>query len=379
MPIGTVLTIASLAASAGSAGGSFAQAARARRMKEDAERAAEKSVREARKRGEVNYYDQLAIAKSPYDLEREAMINSAAQAMEAAREASTRGVAATAGRLQQFQAKGQRDIASRMESEAQRIEQLKATEGARVADMMYNLSLAEAEGAQLAARDAEEARSAAMTAGFKSIGSAIGQAAALPALYPEQKLKMVDTIGDQTVNYATPDMAGDMSTLTSPAGVPRSGAAGEVLQPGEFGAMPAAPDVTATQAPYVMDPLMYSVLAGREAPLRPAPASVTGGNLGVQPAPAPQVAMDPQLTSALQNAQSFFGMGATQVPIGTPSMPSMQALPPQQVGGLIPRAQLMGQTAPFATPSAYAPFAQPAQAQQSQMAAYLQYLNSLNR
>ena len=391
MPIGTVLTIASLAASAGSAGGSFAQAARARRMKEDAERAAEKAVREARKRGEVNYYDQLAIAKSPYDLEREAMINSAAQAMEAAREASTRGVAATAGRLQQFQAKGQRDIASRMESEAQRIEQLKATEGARVADMMYNLSLAEAEGAQLAARDAEEARSAAMTAGFKSIGSAIGQAAALPALYPEQKLKMVDTIGDQTVNYATPDMAGDMSTLTSPAGAPRSGAAGEVLQPGEFGAMPAAPDVTATQAPYVMDPLTYSVLAGREAPLRPAPASVTGGNLGVQPAgsfgapdgmrsaPAPQVAMDPQLTSALQNAQSFFGMGATQVPIGTPSMPSMQALPPQQVGGLIPRAQLMGQTVPFATPSAYAPFAQPAQAQQSQMAAYLQYLNSLNR
>ena len=391
MPIGTLLTVASLAAQAGSAGGSFAQAARSRRMKEDAERAAEKAVREARKRGEVNYYDQLAIAKSPYDLEREAMVQSAAQAMEAAREASQRGVAATAGRLQQFQAKGQRDIASRMESEQQRIEQLKATEGARMADMMYNLSLAEAEGAQLAARDAEAARSQALTSGLKSTASLVGQLATLPALYPEQDLKMVETIGDQTVNYTTPDMAGDMSTLTSAAGAPRSGAAGEVLQPSDFGAMAPAPAVTATQAPYVMDPLAYSVLAGgAEVPLRPAPASVTGRNLGVQPAgsfgtppdmqsaPAPQVgnATRAQMDTALRNAGGFFGMGAAEVPIGTPAM---QTRPPQPTTGLIPRAQLMGQTVPFATPSPYAPFAQPSQTQPSQMAAYLQYLNSLNR
>jgi hypothetical protein len=43
-------------------------------------------------------YDALGIQKTPYELEREAMLSAGAQATEAARE-SERGVAATAGRV----------------------------------------------------------------------------------------------------------------------------------------------------------------------------------------------------------------------------------------------------------------------------------------
>lgn len=359
MPIGTILTVASLAATAGSAGGSFAQARRARRMKEDAEREAEKAVREARKRGEVNYYDQLAIAKSPYDLEREAMVKSAAQAMEAAREGSQRGVGATAGRLQQYQARGQRDIASRMEAEQQRIAGIKATEGSRLADMMYNLSLEEAAGAQQAAADAQAARTSAMTAGFQSVGSLAGQLAALPALYPNTPNTPVSTVGDQSVDYSMPP-----APRTTPTAQPLTGFEGAPLTPRE---------VTATQAPQVMDPTMYSMMAGgAELGLQGQAVRNTASDaaraFGVQAPEAfgappempssPQPAVSfPQLTDAQRMAMmAYMGRNQMGLPAGPASLP---ALPPRAINTYVPPATLQGQTVPFATQSPFAPFYMP--------------------
>lgn len=401
MPIGTILTAASIASTAASAGGSFAQARRSRKLMEDAQREAAESVREARKRGEVNYYDQLAIAKSPYDLEREAMVASAAQAMEAAREASQRGVAATAGRLQQYQARGQRDIASRMESEAQRIEQVKAAEGSRMADMMYNLSMEEAAGAQLAARGAEAARAAALKQGFESVVSLGGQLAALPALYPEQALPNVTTVGDQTVDYTFNQTAPMLAENVQPAG--------------SFGTPPAMPS---SQPAKVIDPLTYSMLAGgaemalngnpvpRTVSAYEPPSSVSARDVlstnlpGAYPenpasfgteftfpedprvrmsemSPAPRVVTEPQMQR--RGLQGVNQRASLPNNLMFPASQPMYPIAPQRT---MVSPQLMGQTVPFAAPfggSPFAPTAQAGPASQSQMAAYLQYLNSLGR
>ena len=102
-----------MAISAGTAGASFAQAGKQRQLQKQAENDAAQALEEARKRTEVNYYEQLGINKEPYALEREALLVQGATGMQAAMEGDERGVAATAGRIQaeQNQAQEQNRIA----------------------------------------------------------------------------------------------------------------------------------------------------------------------------------------------------------------------------------------------------------------------------
>ena len=64
----TALAITSLAATGATTGMSFAQARKQRRLQQQAEDKASQMMSEARKKLEVNYYDQLAIQKEPYGI-----------------------------------------------------------------------------------------------------------------------------------------------------------------------------------------------------------------------------------------------------------------------------------------------------------------------
>ena len=66
----TALAIGGIAVSAGSAGMSFAQANKQKKLQREAESDARQAMEEARKKLEVNYYDQLAVPKEAYELER---------------------------------------------------------------------------------------------------------------------------------------------------------------------------------------------------------------------------------------------------------------------------------------------------------------------
>jgi hypothetical protein len=181
----TALAIGSIAVSAGSAGMSFAEAGKQRRLQQEAENDAAKALAEARKKLDVNYYANLGINKEPYELEREALVSAGAQAIQAGQE-SERGAAATAGRIQMAQQQGQREIAGAMGAEMAGLEKLTAQEDAKLAGAQANLYLAEAEGAQLAARDAQQAATAYTTAGVKGIGTAAQQTlTSLVPLYPD--------------------------------------------------------------------------------------------------------------------------------------------------------------------------------------------------
>jgi hypothetical protein len=165
---------------------SFTQAAKQQQLYRQANAKAEQAMQQARKKLEVNYMDQLSIMKEPYELQREAMLSSGAQALEGAREAD-RGAAATAGRLQAMQNEQQQGIRTAMGQELMSLEKLSADEESRLRDVNVQLDLGEVQGAQLAAADAQEARAAAMTQGFQGVSSMAGYAAEMVPLYMQTK------------------------------------------------------------------------------------------------------------------------------------------------------------------------------------------------
>ena len=168
-----IIGLAGLAVSAGTTGLSIGQAAKQKKLKEDADIKATQAIADAKKEIDVNYMDQLSIAKEPYRLAREAALSSGAQALEAGREGSSRGAAATAGRVVAGQNKAQQQIASTMSQDIARLDQLSAQEDSNIATKLATLDLKTAEGAQLASRDAQQARNAAIAQSIKSGGDAL--------------------------------------------------------------------------------------------------------------------------------------------------------------------------------------------------------------
>lgn len=192
----TTAAVVGIAATAASVGMSFKQASDQKKLQKEAQRDAEKAMNDARamidqaeKRLDINYYDKLAVNKEPYERAREQFTSTAAQAIDAGVE-SERGAAATAGRVLMAQNLAQEGVRSEMSKEIQNIEMIKADEEARLRDMKMRLDMeranidkGEAEGAQLAARDAQEAATAATQQAFQGLTSLGQQAMQAAPLY----------------------------------------------------------------------------------------------------------------------------------------------------------------------------------------------------
>ena len=174
---GTALTGAAVAS--GIAGGiqiasgikSFSEANKAKKRQENAEREAAKAMEEARRRTEVNVMESLSIQKEPYEQQVMALLTQGQAGLQAGQEGETRGAAATAGRVQMAQNIGQERVRSGMGQELQTIDRAVAAEEARLLDMRAGLDLAEAEGYQQMAADAEKARAANIEQGITAVGN----------------------------------------------------------------------------------------------------------------------------------------------------------------------------------------------------------------
>ena len=174
---GTALTGAAVAS--GIAGGiqlasgikSFSEANKAKKRQAKAEREAEKAMEDARRRTEVNVMEQLSIKKEPYEQQVMALLTQGQAGLQAGVEGEQRGAAATAGRVQMAQNLGQERVRTAMGQELQDIERAKVAEEARLLDMGAGLDLAEAEGYQQMAADAEKARAANIEQGIAAFGN----------------------------------------------------------------------------------------------------------------------------------------------------------------------------------------------------------------
>jgi len=174
---GTALTGAAVAS--GIAGGiqlasgikSFSEANKAKKRQAKAEREAEKAMEDARRRTEVNVMEQLSIKKEPYEQQVMALLTQGQAGLQAGVEGEQRGAAATAGRVQMAQNLGQERVRTAMGQELQDIERAKLDEELRLLDMRAGLDLAEAEGYQQMAADAEKARAANIEQGIAAFGN----------------------------------------------------------------------------------------------------------------------------------------------------------------------------------------------------------------
>jgi hypothetical protein len=110
------------------------------------------------------------------------MLSQGTQATDAAQE-SERGAASAAGRVQMAQNEAQGGIRTEMGKELTEIERLKVAEDSRLRDLQTQLDLGEVEGAQMAARNAQEMAAQATTQGFEGLTSAATQAANMIPLY----------------------------------------------------------------------------------------------------------------------------------------------------------------------------------------------------
>jgi hypothetical protein len=182
MGVATAVAIGGLAISAGTTAMSFMDASKQKKKMREAEAEAAAAMAEARKKLEINFTDEMAVKKEPYELQREAMLSAGAQAIEAGVE-SDRGAAATAGKVYMAQNEAQADIRTKMGEEMTDIENKQIAEQSRLRDLGVQLDLGEVEGAQAAARDAEQAATAATEQGFQGLTSTLQQGLAMVPLF----------------------------------------------------------------------------------------------------------------------------------------------------------------------------------------------------
>lgn len=200
-----ILGIASAATSAAGAGMSFAQAARESRLRRQAMDDAAKAMEEAKRAINVNPYEALNVPMLPYQLQREALTQASAQAMEAAREGTRgAGAGAMAGRVLAQSQQSQGEIASAQAEALYALEKAKADKEASIQKELANLSLAEVEGAQTAARDAEKLRALAMSQGMSQMGDLADQLVEKPELFKQdRKTSMPDYAKSNFPNLAS--------------------------------------------------------------------------------------------------------------------------------------------------------------------------------
>jgi len=174
MALGTTgAIIASAAIQAGTSAAGFAQAGKARNEMKKAEAEADAAMAAARKKLEVNYLAGLSIAKEPYELARENLLQRSAALTQAGVEGSTRGAAATAGQvLMAGQAQAAQQRAS-MSQEMNRLQELAAREESRLQSARVDLDLGEVKGNQQAAANYQAAADAAKAGAIKSAAGAL--------------------------------------------------------------------------------------------------------------------------------------------------------------------------------------------------------------
>ena len=184
MGVATAIAVGGLALSAGSTAMSFMQAGAQKTKQRQAEAAAAAAMATARKKLEINYTDELAINKEPYELQREALLSQGALAIQAGIE-SERGAAATAGRVQMAQNEAQAGVRTAMGAEMTDIENKQIAEQSRLRDLGVQLDLGEVEGAQMAAANAEEAATAHTAQGIQGVIGTAQQGLNMINLYPK--------------------------------------------------------------------------------------------------------------------------------------------------------------------------------------------------
>lgn len=191
MGVATAVAVGGLAISAASTTMSFMNAAEQKSKQRAAEAAAAAAMAEARKKLQINYTDEMAVKKEPYELQREALLSAGAQAIQAGQE-SERGAVATAGKVQMAQNEAQAGIRTEMGKEMTDIQNKQIAEQSRLRDLGVQMDLGEVEGQQAMARDAEQQAAADNQAGWQGVVSTAQQGLGMVPLFAKKNAPVTD-------------------------------------------------------------------------------------------------------------------------------------------------------------------------------------------
>lgn len=261
MSLATALTIASVGSQLAGSGMSFAQSVQARKEAQLAKQEADKAVEEARRALSENVYAGMSLPMREYERQREGLATAIATGMDVAAQ-SERGIPAAATRLLSGQTQAERQIGAAAEQSQFNLDKLIAEDDARRREALAAVSLAIAEGAQEARREAMDRSAAALGQGFEGVAGAIQTALPLAEDYDEKRsaIKSAEESAAPVQPVATPTvdtLAGDynrvapvdrMSGITMPQYAATQPFQGASVIPGVN--VPAAPtNITASGLP----------------------------------------------------------------------------------------------------------------------------------
>lgn len=219
-----------LAVTAATTAVSFAQAAEQNQKKKEAEDAAAKAMADARKKLDVNYYEQLSIQKEPYELMRRELLSQGALATQQLAEGDQRALAGGVGRVQLAQQLGQEKVATAMQQEQTQLEKLVAGEESRLRDLKTQLDLQEAIGAQEAAADAQKAEAMAIQQGMAGVTSLSQQLAQTAPLFSKTDSARAFNQMDRRFQNTTGQSSQQFMSGVSPESLPLNNAQKTILK-----------------------------------------------------------------------------------------------------------------------------------------------------
>ena len=187
----------------------FQQAAKQRDLAADADDAAEKALKEAKRKAEKDYYEGLNVPLDAYEAEFEQNLAVAKQQTEALQEGDARALAAGAGRIGAQAAESAEKTRIAMGEEISDLNKMKADSKEAINQQLIELDVAAAKEQNQRKRDAEAAQAAGIQQGISGMGQALSSAASLAPLY---KQSAADKRGSKLASqFKGTDLQGNLS------------------------------------------------------------------------------------------------------------------------------------------------------------------------
>ena len=187
----------------------FQQAAKQRDLAADADDAAEKALKEAKRKAEKDYYEGLNVPLDAYEAEFEQNLAVAKQQTEALQEGDARALAAGAGRIGAQAAESAEKTRIAMGEEISDLNKMKADSKEAINQQLIEMDVAAAKEQNLRKRDAEAAQAAGIQQGISGMGQALSSAASLAPLY---KQSAADKRGSKLASqFKGTDLQGNLS------------------------------------------------------------------------------------------------------------------------------------------------------------------------
>tara|TARA_R100001086_G_scaffold158824_1_gene85098 strand:- start:2655 stop:3401 length:747 start_codon:yes stop_codon:yes gene_type:complete len=179
----TTAAVIGIAAGGAQAVQGFMNASKQKQAARKANQAAEKAMKEARRRAEVDEYAGLDVPLDAFEAQNEANLAADKQAIEALQEGDARALAAGVGRVGAQQSAEAEQTRMAMADEMFNLDKMKADSREAIKQQQISMDVGEAKMQDQRAREAEQARAAAIQSGFQGISKAATAAADLAPLY----------------------------------------------------------------------------------------------------------------------------------------------------------------------------------------------------